>query len=471
MDSDPKKALEAELAKLTILKLRDLAHKNGVDISGTIRKKDIIDKLLDANIPLDSAIEMAAGKRAEEKGAEPQRKEEDRRGEQEIVEKLPEKVEVTDQKIAEVREYMKSVMGNKPSFFTIDGEIEAAVAKYDSGDFYGAVQDIQKARQKASDVYAHFRIFTNAVGINASERLLDEAVSRGSIAADRKKNLIDSAMIGLVDGSTARREETLERLERGALSAFDKIIGDLGADIQVVQNRAAELKEMGANVLPAVDAIGEADKLRLALQIDRAKLSLEKANDLLRQAEKVRAEELRYSIPRVRSMIEDAKLIGLEIEDTEKDLDKASYYLERGELKDCVEALAKAGADADRILNQRLASDAAMRDELLKRAKLTVLDIAPSVAEAHSYGIDASEAYHYISNAQIALNRQDPINAMKFSRRAEELARQFSEDLKILKEKSIHIDTLRCVKCGQDMVYDYLNGIRRCANCGTIMKK
>jgi tetratricopeptide (TPR) repeat protein len=469
MDSDSKKALEAELAKLTILKLRDLAHKNNVDISGTIRKKDIIDKLLNANIPLDSAIEMAMGKRpAEEKAAEAPRKEEQRA---EIVEKLPEKVEVTDQKIAEVREYMKTVMGNKPSFFTIDGEIEAVVAKYDSGDFYGAVQDIQKARQKASDVYAHFRIFTNAVGINASEKLLDEAVSRGSIAADRKKNLIDSAMVGLVEGSVARREETLERLERGALAAFDKIIGDLGADIQVVQKRATELQEMGANVLPAVDAIGEADKLRLALQIDKAKLSLEKANDLLRQAEKVRAEELRYSIPRVRSMIEDAKLIGLEIEDTEKDLDKASYYLERGELKDCVEALTKAGADADRILNQRLASDAAMREELLKRAKLTVLDIGPSVSEAHSYGIDASEAYHYISNAQIAINRQDPISAMKFSRRADELARQYGEDLKILKEKSIHIDKLRCKKCGQDMMYDYLNGIRRCANCGTMTKK
>jgi len=472
MDSDPRKALEGELAKLTILKLRDLAHKHGIDISGTIRKKEIIDKLLNANIPMDSALEMVTAKQSpEEKEEEPSAREEGRPAEPEIVEKLPEKVEVTDQKIAEVREYLKSVLGNKPSFFTIDGEVEAAVAKYTSGDYYGAIQDVQKARQKASDVYAHFRIFTNALGINASEKVLEEAVSRGAIPGEQKKNLLDAAMVGLIDGSTSRREETLDRLERGALSSFDKIIGDVGNDIQLLQKRGAELQELGANVLPAMEVISEADKQRLSLKIDEAKQSLGRANDLLRQAERVRAEELKYSIPRIRSMIEDAKIIGLEISDTEKDLDRASYHLERGELKACVQALSKAGTEADKILNQRLASDPAMRQDLLNRAKIKVQDLGPSLSEAHSYGIDASEAYHYISNAQIAINRQDPVNAMKFSRRADELAKQYGDDLRILKEKSMHIDMMRCSNCGQDMLYDYINGIRRCANCGISMKR
>lgn len=471
MDSDPRKALEEELAKLTILKLRDLAHKNSIDISGTIRKKDIIDKLLNAKISLDSTKQAAAAEKVSEEKAAGPRKAEEKAAEPEIVEKWPEKVEVTEQKIAEVREYMKTVMGNKPSFFAIDGEIEAAVAKFDSGDYYGAIQDIQKARQKASDAYAHFRIFTNAIGINASEKVLYEAVARGAIAEDRRKTLIDNAMVGLVDGSTSRREETLDKLERGALSAFDKIIEDLGSDIQLLQKKAADLKDLGANVLSAMESISEADKLRLALQIDRAKQALAKANDLMRQAENVRAEELKYSIPRIRSLIEDAKIVGLDISDAEKDLDKASYYLERGELKPCIEALSKAGSAADKLLNEKLISDPVQRDELLTRAKTTVQNIGPSLAEATSYGIDASEAYHYISNAQIAVSRQDPVNAMKFSRRAEELSKQYADDLRILKEKSTHVNQLRCSKCGQDMLYDYINGVRRCANCGTITKK
>ena len=471
MDSDQMKALEAELAKLTILKLRDLAHNNGVEISGTIRKKDIIDKLIEAGVTLESAREIADAKKLSgEKATDPRGKEEGR-AESEIIQKLPEKIEVTDQKIDEVREYMKSVMGNKPSFFTIDGEIEAAVAKYDTGDYYESILEIQKARQKASDVYAHFRIFTNAVGINASEKVLGEAVAHGAIDEDRKKDLIDNAMISLVDANTSRREETLDRLERGATSAFEKIIGDIGSDIQLLQKKAAELKELGGNVLSAMDSISEADKLRLSLQIDKAKLVLAKTNETLKQAEKARAEELKYSIPRVRSMIEDAKIIGLDISDTEKELDKASYYLERGELKPCVETLSKAEISADLILNQGLSSDSSLRQDLLNRGKMTVQQLGPSLSEAHSFGIDVSEAYHYISNAQIAINRQDPVNAMKFSRKAEELAKQFADDVRILKEKSVHINQLRCGKCGQDMMYDYINGIRRCANCGTTVKK
>jgi len=472
MEPESKEALEAELAKLTILKLRDLAHKNNVDIAGTIRKKDIIDKLLEAGIPLDSVKEISASKRGEEeKGAESEGREEKRQAEPEIVEKLPEKGETDEKKISEIREYIKTVVGNKPSFFAIDGELEAAVAKYDSGDYYGAIQDIQKARQKASDTYAHFRIYTNSVGINASEKVLEEAIARGTITQDKKKSLLENAMAGLVDGSTSRREETLDRLERGAIAAFDKIIGDLGSDIQLLQKKAADLQELGANVVPAMEAIGEADKLRLSLQIDRAKNVLANANGLLKQAEKVRVEELKYSIPRIRSMIEDGKLIGLDISEPEKELDKASYYLERGELKPCVDSLSKAGSEADRILNQGLAADPELRQNLLNKAKVVVQELGPSLAEAHSYGIDASEAYHYVSNAQIAINRQDPVNAMKFSRRIEELSKQYAEDLKILKEKSIHVDKARCSKCGQDMLYDYINGIRRCANCGTVSKR
>ena len=472
MDNEERKSLEGELSKLTILKLRDLAHKNSVEIAGTIRKKEIIDKLLDAGISIDSVKQIAGAKKSEgEAQEEGEKRDEIRRSDAEIVEKLPEKMEVTDQKIAEIREYIKSVVNNKPSFFTIDGEIEAAVAKYDSGDYYGAIQDIQKARQKATDLYGHFRIFTNALGINASEKVLEEAAARGAIGQDKKNSLIEGALVGLVDGNTARREETLDRLERGALASFDKIIGDLGSDIQLLQKRAAELQELGVNVTAAMTAITEADSLRLSLRIDQAKTTLSTVSDLLKQAEKVRTEELKYSIPRIRSMIEDAKLIGQDPSGAEKDLDKASYYLDRGELKPCVESMAKASSDLDQMINQKLASDPNMRQDLLNKTKMTIQNIGPSLAEAHSFGIDASEAYHYISNAQIATNRQDPVNAMKFSRRAEELAKQYGDDVRMLKEKSIHVDQLRCPKCGQDMLYDYLNGIRRCANCGYSTKR
>lgn len=470
MESESNRELEAELAKLTILKLRDLAHKNNVDISGTIRKKDIIDKLLEAKIPLDSMNQLSAPKRASEE--KPQETSEGKPAAQpEIVEKWPETGEIDEKKIAEVREYIKSVMGNKPSFFTIDGELEAAVAKYDTGDYYGAILDIQKARQKATDTYAHFRIFTNAVGIVASEKVLDEAIARGSTTAEKKKDLIETAMASLMEGSASRREEALDRLERGAVAAFEKIIGDIGSDIQLLQKKASDLQELGGNVVSAMEAIGEADKLRLSLQIDKAKQLLANANDLLKQAEKVRVEELKYSIPRVRSMIDDAKAIGLDVAQAEKDLDKASYYLERGELKPCVEELSKANTSADQSINQKLASDPELRDSLVGKANVLVQEIAPSLAEAHSFGIDASEAYHYVSNAQIAIKRQDPINAMKFARRAEELSKQYGDDVKILKEKSVHVNNVRCNKCGQDMLYDYINGMRRCANCGTSTKR
>jgi len=475
MDPEKRKELELELSKLTILQLRDIARRSGIDISGSIRKKEISDKILASDIsPENIAKMMVPGKFShEEKKPVEQAKgpAEPEKVEKKAAEPAKKSEPSHEQKIMEIREYIRHVMMNKPSFFPIDSELEAAVKKYLSGDFYGAVKDIRKARESASDLYSRFRIYTNALGIETSEKVLEEAMRRGKMQPEDKKALMEAAMVGFVDGTPAEREKTLDKLESEALSSFDRIIGDIGKDIEVRQNRAAELQGIGANVLEAINLLKEAEKLRMMLQLDAVKQLLGRIDELMKQAEKNRVEELRFSIPRVRASIEDAKIIGIEVGEPEKELKKASYHFERGELKDCVESLSKAGAVIDRTVTQRLVSDTALKRSILDKAKATIQQIAAPMAEVHSYGIDASEGFHYMSNMQIALNRQDAVNAMKFAKRAEELSGKYSAELKELKKKSVHVDGPKCWQCGQDMLYDYANGIRRCSNCGASMKR
>jgi len=469
MDPEKRKETELELSKLTILQLRDIARQSGIDISGSIRKKEIIDKILASDIsPENIAKMMSPGKFSHE---------ERKPVEQAKTPAEPEKIvkwaaePVTEQKIMEVREYVRHVLTNKPSFFQIDAELEAAVAKYLSGDFYGAVRDIRKARERASDLYSHFRIYTTALGIETSEKVLEEAMRRGKMQPEDKKALMEAAMVGFVDGTPAVREETLDKLESEALSSFDRIIGDIGKDIEVRQNRAIELQGIGANVLEAINLLKEAEKLKLMLQLDAVQQLLGRVDELMKQAEKNRVDELRFSIPRVRASIEDAKIIGIDVGEPEKDLEKASYHFERGELKACVESLSKAGAVIDQTVTQRLANDVALKQGILDKAKAMIQQIAAPMAEVHSYGIDASEGFHYMSNMQIALNRQDAVSTMKFAKRAEELSNKYSAELKELKDKAVHVDGPKCWQCGQDMLYDYANGIRRCSNCGASMKR
>jgi len=475
MNPERKKELEQELSKLTILQLRDIARKSGIDISGSIRKKEIIDKIMAADIPPEKLVQQVVpGKfshddkkqaEAEKPAAEP------KKIEKWTAEQIGKPTPPTEQKIIEVRDYIKYVLTNKPSFFPIDGELEAAVAKYMSGDFYGAIKDIKKARERASDLYSHFRIYTNAMGIDSSEKLLEESMRRGKLKPEEKKSITESAMVGFVDGTPAVREQTLDKLEVEALKAFDSIIGDLGKDIEVNQNRASELQGIGANVIEAINVLKEADKLRMMLQLDTAKQMVGRADELLKLAEKNRVEELKFSIPRVRASIDDAKIIGLDVEGPEKDLNKASYHFERGELKACVESLSKAGMAIDQTVNQRLATDTALRQSLIDKAMATTQRIAAPMAEVHSYGIDASEGFHYMSNTQIAITRKDPVNAMKFAKRAEELSNKYSTELKELKDKSTHVDGVKCWQCTQEMLYDYSNDFRRCSNCGASMKR
>jgi hypothetical protein len=61
MDPEKKKELELELSKLTILQLRDIARRIGIDISGSIRKKEIIDKLLASDISPENGTGEGTG--------------------------------------------------------------------------------------------------------------------------------------------------------------------------------------------------------------------------------------------------------------------------------------------------------------------------------------------------------------------------------------------------------------------------
>lgn len=481
MEEEQKKWLEGELSKLTILQLRDIARRNNIDIAGSIRKKEIIDKVLAKEINLQGEKLLASMTRPLVEEKRPEAPKVTEKPAQEVArieewkaepERPAKKGEAPkEQKIAEVREYIRYVMANRPSFFPVDGELEAAVSRYVSGDYYGAIQDIQKVRLKASDAYSHFRIFTNALGIDSSEKVLEEAVSRDKISREAMRKLMETAMIGFVDGTPAKREETLDKLESEAIAAFERIIGDVGEDIELRQGKIAKLQEIGANVLDAINLLKEADRLKLALQLDSARELLNRVDALMKRAEKDRVEEIEYSIPKVRSSIDEARMIGLEADAPEKDLKKASYHFERGELKPCVEYLSKAWIGIDKLYTQRLASDPALKQSLLDKANMMIKPLGTTMSEAHSYGVDASEGFHYMSNTQIAIDRQDAVNAIKFSKKAEDLAKQYADDVKILKEKSTHVDGAKCWQCGQDMLYDYVNGLRRCANCGASMKR
>jgi len=474
MDSKKRNEIEKKLSDLTVIELRKLARERSIDISGAIRKKELIDKILVWDkAPKIGTILMPEKDISEAEAPEELKTEGEVVLESEKLErgKLTEGPKISaktkeEEKLVEIREYIRFMEGNRPSFFGIDGLLEGVTTKYGTGDYYGAIQAIKTVRERASDFYSHFRIFTNALGIDASERLLEEAVRRGTLSQERANKLVKTAMFGFVEGSPKKREETLEQLENGALEAFDKIIGNLDKDLKIYHQRANELKEIGADVVEAIRLLTEAEKLKTALKLQEAKEQLNSAKNLLKQVEKVRLEEIRYAIPRVRSAIEEAKSIGIDITEPEKELKKASYYIERGEIKLCVESLTKSESVVDQMQHAKLSTDPALRTSQLEKARKITKQLSPFLTDVGSYGIDISEVMHYLRNAQIAITHGDSINAPKFARRADELAKSFVKELEKLKKRSIHLDDERCERCGQEMLYKFDTGIKRCANCG-----
>ena len=466
MNQQMKAEMEQRLSDMTVAQLKDIARKHSIDISGVTRKKEIVDKILESEKAqeITGVKEKDADKTkaVDKKMLKSEELEKDESGQ---IPKVTRKLKTQD-KIAEVRQYVRFMMGNRPSFFEIDGMVEQALVKYGTGDHAGAIRAIQAARERASDLYSHFRIFTNAIGIDASEKVLSEAVSRKGLSQDEANKLIETAMMGFVDGSPKIREETLRKLEEGALGALDRILGDLAKDLEMAKRRLQEMKDIGADVVEAGKLINDAEQNKIGLKIPEAKALLEQSIQLIKKAEKIRLEEIRYSIPRVRAAIDEAKSMGIEVVAPEKDLKKASYYLERGEIKMCVESLSKSEIAVDELHRAKLSSDPALRKSQLDKAHIRVQQTEPVLNDISTYGIDASEGMHYLRNTQTAISRNDPMNAAKFARRMDQVSLKLSEELEKMKKRSKHLSGERCQKCDQEMLYSYDTGVVRCSNCG-----
>lgn len=474
MDKQKKKEIEETLTGMTVLELRKLARSNSIDISSIIRKREIIDEILNSGKapellgiavseaetkPLPAQEEMSVSDKSVGESEKPEKRTPGKNAG--IAPKGK-----PDKREAETEQYIKLIIGNRTSFFEIDGMIETALTRYASGDYYGAVQAIQAVRIKASDIYSHFRIYTNALGIDASEKLLSEATKRETISKKDANQLIKTAKNGFVNGTPKRRDETLNKLERGALKAVDKIIGEVGRELEMNRTRANELRAIGADVIEPDHLLAEAEKLKVAMKPQEAKSLIAQANTMMTRAEKIRLEEIRYSIPRVRSAIEESKTLDIDVTESENELKKASYYLERGELKLCVDSLNKSESQVDQLLRVRISSDPSIRKTQLEKTQKNIQYNEPYLNDIASYGLDTSEAMHYLRNAQTALSRGDAINAPKFARRMESLAKEIAEEVEKLKKRSVHASDDRCARCNQEMLYDYDTGIRRCSNCG-----
>ncbi|MEM2839412.1 MAG: hypothetical protein QXE18_04910 [Thermoplasmata archaeon] len=450
--------------KLTVLQLREIARKKGIDVSGLIRKKELVDRILAAEVSVGKEESMQTN--AKPVAHEPEAHEKEKSNEKAEKGAPHRKRRIDDEKLKEMRQHIAFMMSNKPSFFAIDAKLETAAIKYSEKNYYAALREIQEARRIASDVYSHFRLFTNALGIDAAEKALTDAVQRGAISEDRAEQLLHSAMEGFVEGTPAKREETLEKLEKETIAAYEKLMGDLGKDLEMRKKRAQELKSIGANVIEAMKILEDSENMIATLKLDQAKELLGTAGEMLKRIELSKMEEIKYHIPRVRTSIDEARSLDLDVKDAEQDLQKASYDFERGELKQCVDELLRAEKAVDGIVHQALSSNPTLRQSQLEKTKATMQRLAPFLTEAMSYGIEVSEAQHYLNNARMALERSDAMNAPRFARRADNLAKQYEEEIKRLKDGSRHASGVRCWQCKQEMLYDYPNKIRRCSNCG-----
>lgn len=503
------------LEALTVEKLRDLAQRHSIDVSKCRRKHDYVE-LIRASKAVSwadvrsLAPQPAAEKRAAEVPAPappppapapapaPAEVERDRSKEiEESLEKLGRSLgagtpfavaerpireeleniitdigkgaELPKETAAEVDHHLNVALQARATFFGIDAAAEAAWGKYTLGQYYQSLVSNREAREKAEDAYTRLEAASAALAIRASEGLLTQVIQAGGRVDGRTQTALIAAKQAFHEGPAKRRTEAVASLERLAMASFDALMDQTGGNLGELQQYVASVEAYGAPVHDARHFLGLAEQARAAGNLQDFGRFASEARRLAERASELRITEIKYTIPRVKAAVEEAKSLGARVVEQEREFEAADHAVEEGRWTEAVQLLSKIEAAADEGHRKQIQSAAQLEERQLQKAGLSLHRLDPLIGEARGYGLDVAELLHYANHARIALQRRDYVSASKFVRRAEELVQALEpriEEERKRRTTAVHQRDIICGKCGQRTMHVYPDGTHRCANCG-----
>lgn len=448
------------LESLTVARLRSVAERYNVDVSGCRYKKDLVSSLAAAGITEEQVSEVA--------GHEGPDTAEIRHDIEEIAGKSAKGSTLPSEENKEVERNIDRVLLARPSFFEIDSRMETAWTHMISANYHEALRANSDARSKMLDRFSSFQVFSYALSIRAAESILaslDEA--RGKPDPVLLTALVE-AKRAFINGTPKHREQTLDELEMLTAKAYEAFFeGSTLAEAEL-RTMLSDYESFGTQTQEPRMLLEIAERARLAFNVSEYAKLIESARQAAARAKDARTADIDESFGIVRSAIQEAMEVGAVLAVGDSDLASAREAYDQQAFKRSTDLLASIESAADKAHLERI-RDVEVRQRQSKKVSDDIAGLEKTLQEAASYGIDIENGLLFVSKAKKAFVDRDMVTAAKLTRHLKNRSAPINEKLdkeRIDRGIATKVKDAKCGSCGKESLYSFPGDVRKCVKCG-----
>ncbi|MEM2891449.1 MAG: hypothetical protein QXJ32_02930 [Thermoplasmata archaeon] len=461
MASDPNHFLN----ELPLWKLKAVADRYKIDVSGCRYKRDYIQRIASKNIT-EEMVRQVLLQLGKERGVEPERVREDI---ERIAQAPTTAPELPKEELQEIDKRIDEVLAARPSMLQVDSAAEAARSRMIVGDHYEAIRLNRDARLKCLDAFSRFQVYSAALSIRAADELLAKIAARDGDIDPILKTAVAEAKRAFMAGNPKRLEEAFEHLESLTVKAFDAFMANSEKEENELRKLLMEYESFGTRTEESRKYLDIAAEAKRSLNIGEYNQLLRSARNAAERAKDLRAREISATFNIVRAGIAEAKESGLAVSEAELRFQEAEKAFGAGSFREAVALLSAIEREVDSAHLEKIRSEKQEEDRRLEQMKAQLDRLAPVLREAASYGFMVQDGEILMANAQAALSARDVVNAGKYTRLVGEVVSRLLKDV-IVKRIELgvakRVEGAKCGKCGKETLYAHPDAVQRCSECG-----
>lgn len=335
--------------------------------------------------------------------------------------------------------------------------------QFDSDDHKSVIKSADKTLKSAEKSLTEFQATVFSYAILSAQHIIENWMKVG-IDVNETANLLIQAKRA-VKSDFKKKSKVLNELLREMEEVYEKQAKNAKKRIASAKSLINEAKSMGA---PAKYAEGLLSKAREALLVKNYSEFYEYVNKAENDAEAAierRKKEIETLIPTIKTIIDDAKEIGADVDEAKKLFDRANLAFKSEDYLLCVALMRRCEEKAIKAQEEQIQRAIKLRRGQIQKTSELISNLQNAIAKAKSLDIDISEAKTLLNDTNIALQKKDHIKIVKYGRlierETEYLKSRIEEFAKTQKKPKEGV----CKQCGSKDVKFFDNGWGKCLNC------
>ena len=310
-----------------------------------------------------------------------------------------------------------------------------------------------------------------AYALLAAQRLIEES---GRVGRDIEPaaSLLRDAKVAYSSGNLGANQDLLARLQSATQALYSEDVQRLRQILYATQDRISQTAHIGGDVVAAEEFLGHARETMRRGEHGKSLQLLKEAERLAEEALARRVGHIAAAIPATEAMIEEARVVGADVDEAARLLEQTKVAMERKEFVLAAELVQRAERSSLQSQHHQIQKAMELRMRQIQRGHALVSHLLPIMDEAASYDLSVDEAKELLVEARNVLDQGDYVNGTVLAKRAELILRGLVP--RLVEERSRRAitkpQTATCATCGSVDVAFHDDGWSRCNACGAFWR-